>query len=160
MTIDDSNFEIVFSPKVIEVFERYKREYQYQIEAGGILVGKTENKKITIIDMTEPYEEDKRSRYTFKRASKGHQEYMDAIWSNSGETLTYLGEWHTHDQHRIIPSPVDYNNWKRILSRSHNSEALVFVILGRINLSVWLGAGNRIIHVGEVYCNENAKENS
>ena len=82
MTEDDKGFEIVFSPKVIEIFERYIREYQYRVEAGGILVGKAEGRKITIIDMTEPYEEDRRGRFTFKRSSKGHQEYMDELWSS------------------------------------------------------------------------------
>lgn len=150
MTEDDKGFEIVFSPKVIEIFERYIREYQYRVEAGGILVGKAEGRKITIIDMTEPYEEDRRGRFTFKRSSKGHQEYMDELWSSCDETLTYLGEWHTHDQKKIFPSHVDYNNWKQIMSRSHNSEILVFIILGRKNLSIWIGEEKRIVSVGEV----------
>lgn len=160
MTNYGGDYEIVFSPKVIETFERYKREYQYSIEAGGIIVGKTEDKRITIIDITEPYEEDKRSRYTFKRASKGHQEYMDEVWSSSGETLTYLGEWHTHDQQKIFPSPVDYSNWKKIMSRPHNSEIIVFIILGRKNLAIWIGTRNNIIYIGEIDHDEDYKKNT
>ena len=150
MTNDDNDYEIVFSQKVIETFKRYKREYTYRVEAGGILVGRSEGKVITVEDITEPFEDDKRGRYTFRRASKGHQEYMDEIWSSSGKTLTYLGEWHTHDQQKIFPSPVDYGNWKKIMARHHNSEALVFIILGRRNLSIWIGVSNRIVHIGEV----------
>lgn len=154
MAKNDKGFEIIFSPKVIRIFERYKREYQYRVEAGGILVGKTEGRRIVISDLTEPYEEDKRSRFTFKRASKGHQEFMDELWSSSGESLTYLGEWHTHDQRKICPSLVDYNNWKMIMSRSHNSEILVFIILGRLNLATWIGVDGRLIRMDEGNNNE------
>lgn len=44
----------------------------------------------------------------------------------------------------------NYNNWKQIMSRSHNSEILVFIILGRKNLSIWIGEEKRIVSVGEV----------
>lgn len=36
------------------------------------------------------------------------------------------------------------------MSRSHNSEILVFIILGRKNLSIWIGEEKRIVSVGEV----------
>ena len=54
------------------------------------------------------------------------------------------------DMMKRLPSHVDYNNWKQIMSRSHNSEILVFIILGRKNLSIWIGEEKRIVSVGEV----------
>lgn len=151
MSNENTHFSIILSAKVKDTFERYKHEYQYSVEAGGILVGKIEDNIISIIDLTEPYEDDKRSKYAFKRASKGHQEYMDELWTLSGESVTYLGEWHTHDQKVIFPSPVDYINWKKIMSRSNNSEVLVFIILGRNNISIWIGEGDSIMHMNEVF---------
>ena len=84
--------ELIISPKVKETFKRYIREYSYTVEAGGILIGRIEDGLITIEDLTEPYEKDKCGKNSFRRAEKGHQDYMDRIWSDSGKTITYLGE--------------------------------------------------------------------
>ena len=91
-------YSIVLSKKVQETFEEYKSKYSFAKEAGGILIGRIKGNCIYLDDLTEPYSDDKQTKYAFKRSSKGHQEYMDKLWLESNKEITYLGEWHTHDQ--------------------------------------------------------------
>ena len=104
MEMNNNGYEIVLTEKIMSIFEKYKAEYSYEIEAGGILIGKVEDdcKKIYVTDLTEPFDGDKRTKCRYVRAEYGHQQYMDDVWEKSGRTLTYLGEWHTHDQNVII----------------------------------------------------------
>ena len=160
MSEEKNEYTVVLSKKVVQVFETYKNKYNYAIESGGILAGRIANHKVIIEELTEPYESDKRNRFSFKRESYGHQAYMDEIWAKSENTLTYLGEWHTHDQKEISPSVIDYSNWKRIMRRTHNSEVLVFLILGRSDVAVWIGNGGKLIRIDDVKYNEDIKKDS
>ena len=78
---------------------------------------------------------------------------MDELWSSYDETLTYLGEWHTHDQDTPIPSVVDRKNWKRISKRNHNFEECYFMIIGRIEFIIWAVVNNDIIEIYRGNCN-------
>lgn len=160
MSEEKNEYTVELSTKVIQVFENYKRKYDYTIESGGILAGRIVDHKIIIEELTEPYESDKRKRFSFKRESFGHQAYMDEIWAKSDNALTYLGEWHSHDQKEISPSIIDYSNWKRIMRRTHNSEVLVFLILGRVDVAVWIGKGGELIRIDDVKYNEDNKKDS
>ena len=139
-------YSVELSRKILELFEKYNKEYAYDVESGGILIGKVnqETRRIVIEDITEPYEADKRTRYNFVRSEKGHQEYMDRVWNESGHELTYIGEWHTHNQKKIQASLIDINNWKRISKIQHNTNVLVFIILGRTDYKVWISNSTKI----------------
>ncbi len=157
---EKKEYTVVLSTRVVQVFEKYKDKYDYAVEAGGILAGRIVSNRIIIEDLTEPYESDKRNRFSFKRESNGHQAYMDEIWAKSDNTLTYLGEWHSHDQNEISPSVIDYSNWKSIMRRSHNTEVFVFVILGRADVAVWIGKGGKLTRIDDVKYYEDIKKDS
>ena len=144
--------EVILEKEVREQFSNIQRNYDFRREIGGIIIGKFDARRmcLCITDISFPFSHDIGSRFRFFRNNEGHQKLMDEIWEQSNHIKAYLGEWHTHDQKKIFPSPVDYNNWKQIMSRSHNSEILVFIILGRKNLSIWIGEEKRIVSVGEV----------
>lgn len=146
MEMNSNGYEIILSEKVMSIFEKYKEEYSYEIETGGILIGKVEDvcKRIYVADLTEPFDGDKRTRCRYVRAEKGHQQYMDDVWERSGHTLTYLGEWHTHNQNVIFASPVDYSNWLKISNKNHNADILIFIILGRNDLAIWTSKNGSI----------------
>ena len=67
MSEEKNEYTVELSTKVIQVFENYKRKYDYSIESGGILAGRIVDHKIIIEELTEPYESDKRNRFSFKR---------------------------------------------------------------------------------------------
>lgn len=148
----DVTYSLVLSKKVKETFEEYKRNYSFAKEAGGILIGRIKGNCIYLDDLTEPYSDDKQTKYAFKRSSKGHQEYMDKLWLETNKEITYLGEWHTHNQHDIKPSSVDISNWKKIMTRANNVDTLVFIILGRINYDAWVIHDNSLPQKVRISC--------
>lgn len=128
---------------------RYVQENGYGLEHGGILAGTMNPLKhqITVTDVTTPFERDKQTRYSFKRAVQGHQAAMDKIWQSSDHRKTYLGEWHTHNEDVPIPSYVDVRNWKEISKRNHNSRHLFFAIVGRREIKVWTVESGNVIEL-------------
>lgn len=136
----NKKYSVIVSPKVAKLFKKYINDYSYCIESGGILIGRidSDSKKIYLDDITEPYVGDKRSKYRFVRLEEGHQGYMDRVWKESGKKLTYIGEWHTHNQSKILASSVDKNNWRRIARQPHNTNELVFIILGKKGFNIWV----------------------
>jgi integrative and conjugative element protein (TIGR02256 family) len=50
-------------------------------------------------------------------------------WRDSGRTVTFVGEWHTHPEAVPSPSSLDRNTWRGI-ARKHKIGPLVFVIRG------------------------------
>ena len=149
---NDITYSIVLSKKVHETFNEYINMYSFAKEAGGILIGRIKENCIYIDDLTEPYPDDKQTKYAFKRSSRGHQEYMDKLWMDSNQEITYIGEWHTHDQFDIKPSSVDISNWKKIMSRANNVDTLVFFILGRSSFDAWVMHGKSLPQKGRISC--------
>ena len=58
----------------------------------------------------------------------------------------YLGDWHSHPEDRLTPSPVDRRDWSGTLERAvYEQDFLLFAIVGRKSLCLWEGrpAGRR-----------------
>lgn len=109
-------------------------------EAGGILLGRLIKGSADIIvdHAFGPSPEDRRGRFFFFRAKRPAQTLVDQAWQVSGQTLNYLGEWHTHPEDDPSPSCIDRRDWSRITARAkYEQSALLFVIVGRIHLKVW-----------------------
>lgn len=139
--ICSEKFSVEISETVYQKIESYISGYDYNIESGGILVGVLNpvRNSITITDITEPYSQDKRTRYRFQRMEKGHQEAMNQLWEESNFKKTYLGEWHTHNQEIPQPSYIDIRNWIGISNKnSNNSEKMIFIIVGTKEIGVWM----------------------
>lgn len=134
-------FFVEFAENVCHKFKSYIKSYNYNIESGGILVGilKPVCNSILITDITEPYYQDRRTKYRFQRRENGHQEAMNKLWEQSNYKKTYLGEWHTHKQEIPQPSIIDVRNWIKISNEnSNNSERLFFIIVGTKEIGVWM----------------------
>lgn len=128
-------------------FKSYMKCYDYGIESGGILVGilKPTYNSILITDITEPYDTDRQSKNKFCRMEAGHQEAMDLLWEQSNHKKTYMGEWHTHNQNTPSPSNIDINNWKRISCERGNSDRYIFIIVGKLEIGVWMAENNVVL---------------
>jgi integrative and conjugative element protein (TIGR02256 family) len=65
----------------------------------------------------------------FDRRDPGHQAEALHRWRQSGRTMTFVGEWHTHPEPVPSPSFIDKMTWKRIAKR-HRVTPVVFIIRG------------------------------
>ena len=134
---DDDGF-ILIEDQVIRIFDRYRQRSPDSPEAGGILLGYRRELHLHVIDATLPLETDSRSRTRFFRSADPHQRAAYSRWRESGGTVDYVGEWHTHPEVNPCPSTIDRLGWERI-SNSGRSPML-FVIAGTLD-HLWIGFG-------------------
>lgn len=130
---------VIVSKEIEDKIGEIIAHYDFIKEIGGILIGAYDKKKscLKITDMSFPYSSDLQMRFRFSRKSDGHQEFMDNVWQQSGQTKAYIGEWHTHDQDKPSPSAVDCKTWKRISAQDNNFKDCFYIIIGRSEYKIW-----------------------
>lgn len=135
-----------FTPEVVGVLSKYAQAKVNSKEAGGMLFARFADGLISIDHVTTPSPFDIRSRFAF-RPSLAHQ--RDMILKQFSKGLHFIGEWHTHPQHRPHPSQQDILTARACLVESdHELNAFVVVVLGS-NASIadaWVG----IVHEEDV----------
>ncbi|RDY60214.1 Mov34/MPN/PAD-1 family protein [Flagellimonas nanhaiensis] len=140
MIIELGNINLKFTNKAFRKMQSYIQDDGLKKEAGGILSGYCiDNFNFSIVDVTMPYEKDKRSKFGFWRASRLHQRFLNKIFKNSKGKCIYLGEWHTHPEDYPTPSGQDRKSMIDQIQKSElNSEKIFAVIMGRkgLHLSV------------------------
>ena len=134
----DPNGVILIETTVMNVLTGYAQRSNCSMEAGGILLGHRKGSHLQVVFATEPSPADRRSRFRFQREIEPHQTIATQAWQQSGQTMDYLGEWHSHPESDPHPSNIDLTEWKKIISRA--SECFVFLIVGNEN-EHWVGAG-------------------
>lgn len=120
--------ELWLVPSVQQHLDGFRQTGFQSREAGGILLGYRRGPHIEILEGSAPLPRDTRHRNSFERNDPGHQALTDARWKDSGGTVTYLGEWHTHPSTIPSPSPTDRVEWDKL--RAFYREPLVFLIVG------------------------------
>jgi integrative and conjugative element protein (TIGR02256 family) len=60
---------------------------------------------------------DRRTSFGFVRQDKGHQEVATMEWQESGGSVNFVGEWHTHPERHPTPSWIDRRSWRRQMGR-------------------------------------------
>lgn len=127
-TADKRNL-VVFSSDVLRVFKRYRQQFFWQPEGGGILLGRRRGKHLEVMLATEPSPKDSRSAFSFVREADGHAELAEQAWRQGEKQIDYLGEWHTHPQRVPTPSSIDRREWgKLVLQRPKLTPILVVVV--------------------------------
>lgn len=137
LPFEPSGALLLIEPEVLQRLVVFRQLDSWAPEAGGILLGYRRGNHTQIIDLTVPTKRDVQRRFAFFRHATDHQVAATRHWKESGETMDYVGEWHTHPEDDPSPSGVDLRNWKDIASNA--SRPMFFVIVGR--LSNWYGAG-------------------
>lgn len=124
---------------VVAILQSYAQHAPEATEAGGLLMGRyiATSDDVIVDAVTEPMTGDRRTRYSFYRAKRRHQEALNAAWETSGHTCTYLGEWHTHPEAQPTPSGTDITNWNRRLHQDKYHEELFFLIVGTREIRMW-----------------------
>jgi len=112
---------------VCQELDRASAECLGEPEAGGILLGAYRGPDMEVTGLTHPGPADERMLYSFTRSDLLHDMANKKIWEESGGTVSYIGEWHTHPVGKAVPSSIDVNSWKSEVRRC--GRPMVFVIV-------------------------------
>lgn len=135
----DSRGDILIEPSVLELVRGYCQHQVSMPESGGILLGYRRGNHLHIVTATSPQPDDQRMRFHFFRCDPNHQKAAIGQWNKSGNTMDYIGEWHTHPEPDPTPSSLDMSEWIKICSARKTS--MVFLIVGWAG-DFWLGVGH------------------
>lgn len=105
-------------------------------EQGGLLLGYRKKSGLQVTGFTVPQSSDLASPVIFKRSSNGHAQLALSAWKESGGTIDWIGEWHTHPVGNSAPSTTDIANWVRLAE--HVRKPMVFLILSKFGWYVGL----------------------
>ena len=123
---------------VIDVFREHVQLHATDGEGGGILLGNVRGQHIEVLQATAPTKWDKRLRYLFERLPFGHRDLAETMWLESGGTVRYIGEWHTHPEDHPTPSQLDRTEWQKLAEKRRDKRSMLVVIVGREGLHVEL----------------------
>lgn len=135
----DGRFQVLPGPR--RHMHQFVQTSEEDPEAGGTLIGRyiSGTDDIVVDEITAPLPSDEQTRQTFRRTQASHQQRIERAWKESGNTQTYLGEWHTHPEAAPVPSELDRLNWTEKLSRDRYGESLFFLIVGTERIRAWEG---------------------
>ena len=121
---------VVIIPDVIKVFMSYRQLNVTSPESAGVLIGERRGSHIVIKTVSEPNNNDIRSRFTVNRIGTHHQQKVDQAFIDSKGTSQYVGEWHTHPEDIPTPSGLDFESWNENLNSiklGHNSAIIYYI---------------------------------
>jgi integrative and conjugative element protein (TIGR02256 family) len=140
---------VTIADTVAREISRYTELPEANREAGGVLLGRHRGPHIEILRCTAPMPEDLRTRFGFVRQDKGHQKVAIKEWLESGGSVNFVGEWHTHPERHPTPSWVDRRSWRKQI-RKHKPDPMVFVIAGSATTYCGLGDDGQLITMAKV----------
>ena len=109
-------------------------------EKGGLLFGEIypEQSLVRVTGATVPGPYDRATRLSWTRDKKSSNEKIARVWRESGGTVNYVGEWHTHPTDYPVPSLLDELTIRRLYARATLvADVLLMVIVGR--KALWCG---------------------
>jgi integrative and conjugative element protein (TIGR02256 family) len=140
---------LLIEPQVLERLAGFRQMATSAPEAGGILMGYRRGPHTHVTEPTLPAARDVQRRFGFFRHATHHQRVALRRWKESGETMDYVGEWHTHPEDDPLPSRVDLKHWREIVQAS--SKPMVFLIVGRVSNWCGVGLGAELACVSDVH---------
>jgi integrative and conjugative element protein (TIGR02256 family) len=140
---------VALTDTVMQEISRFTQAPEANREAGGILLGRYRGPHVEILRCTTPMPEDRRTRFGFVRQDKGHQQVAVKEWLESGGSINFVGEWHTHPERHPTPSWVDRRSWRAQMGK-HKPNPMVFVIAGSAATYCEIGSDGRLITMAKV----------
>lgn len=138
--------KLLVEVEALRLMEQHCQVQATLSEAGGILLGFRRGDHLQVVTATTPQLADRRHSYSFHRRDREHQRIATRYWKDSGETMDYLGEWHTHPTISPSPSVVDRTEWQVICGAQNRP--MIFIILG-VSGRIWAGLGSAVSDVRE-----------
>ncbi|MEZ4961940.1 MAG: Mov34/MPN/PAD-1 family protein [Saprospiraceae bacterium] len=128
------------SSEALSQMETYRQVSTDTKEAGGVLLGRyiKDSTDVVIDCISTPQRNDKRTRFSFFKNKKEHQNIVNKAWAESNGTSNYLGEWHTHPEPSPTPSSVDKQTWLRqVVESTFENDSLFFIIVGTTDIAAF-----------------------
>lgn len=118
---------LLLADEVVARLCRY-RQTGNRKEAGGQLFAVFDGTTTRIECATGPRRSDRRGRWFFY---PNRQAERKEIRRRFKDGLHYVGDWHTHSEHRPTPSSTDVNSFREMFCKSkHNLASFVIIIVG------------------------------
>lgn len=137
-TSADGKVLLSFADEVLQNFVAHIQAEPQTPESGGLLLGSVHGANLLIVEATTPTKWDRRFRRLFERMPFGHQTIAERRWRQSGGTVRYVGEWHTHPENYPVPSQLDRDEWRNLARNRADERPLLAVIVGRERLHIEL----------------------
>lgn len=146
---NDDDRTIKISSEVIKTIYKYIQKTDKAFEAGGILLGREdiETNNLIIDFCTEPFYNDKRSRFKFERIDKKHITEFERINLENDNIYLYIGEWHTHPELLPSYSKTDKDNWIKIHKEDTCYDFQYQIIAGIEELRIWKVENEKIENI-------------
>lgn len=123
-----SGQRLVFSPTVLEHFEKHQQLRWWQREAGGQLFARLALPDILVEEATGPRPSDWRTRCFYNPSRTAEQR---EITSRHARGLCFIGDWHTHPEAVPSPSRRDNESMHEMVTKSvHELNGFLLVIVG------------------------------
>jgi integrative and conjugative element protein (TIGR02256 family) len=107
-------------------------EHHAPLETGGMLLGWRHERAIVVTSQIPAGPGAKRSQQSFTPDGDWQQRRLDEAYEQSGRTVTYLGDWHSHPRGSGHPSPIDRKTAAAVAAEPMaRTCAPVTMILGR-----------------------------
>jgi integrative and conjugative element protein (TIGR02256 family) len=122
---------IVLSDEVHIHLLRHRQIGRRNLEAGGQLFARIEDKWIVVVEATGPRRCDRRTRtsYVPKRAAERAE-----IADRHSAGVHFIGDWHTHPDREPQPSVRDLESMAECFNKSaHELNGFVLVIVGLVD---------------------------
>ena len=127
------NYTIVISENVFSILNQFIQKERQKFESGGILLGQVKEKTVYITKLSVPNHLDKSRRTYFERHRLPAQLIINHEFYNSGGKTIYLGEWHTHPELILSPSPIDIDMLKKQFKNNTLNIDCIFLLIQGIN---------------------------
>jgi integrative and conjugative element protein (TIGR02256 family) len=113
---------------VLNHFAEYQQKDVDSLEARGQLFARFSDHEIKIISVTGPRPADHRSRYLYLPNRREEHREIDEMHRKG---LHFVGDWHTHPEDVLAPSPSDIRTIKEAVAKSrHHLHGLLMIVVG------------------------------
>lgn len=135
MIFELANSLLIVQQGVWELFQAFVQHHPRAPESGGILLGCSLEGEDYVTRASIPTLWDRQQRCLFIRDMRSAQLFIDYEWRNSGGTINYMGEWHTHPEDHPVPSRQDLSMIQQQFKvTAHRREAIFLFIQGRVGI--------------------------
>ncbi len=138
MIFNGHSRKLVIKPKPLLTLYEFEQKNGSN-ESGGILLGKVYPDHVFIEEITKPSIMDKYGQYFFVRSKKSAQRKINKFWKSSVGTIIYLGEWHTHQETKPLPSNVDRKMIHDALNNTIMEIDFLFLLILGQKKTIWAG---------------------
>lgn len=114
VSLKDNPIEVLIRPVVLKFIAAESARHEDGRETGGILIGVDDGKFAEIRCAGGPGPKAIRRPHFLSRDSAFAQQLVDEEWLREGSN--WIGEWHTHNFGRPLPSSLDCSTYQTLIA--------------------------------------------